>query len=214
MPNKDRSKTNKFLTLERLFKKMITQIRGQLVEKNPTYVVIDCSGVGYLLHISLQTYSSLGEEEAVKMFTYLSIREDAHTLYGFSTKTEREVFRLLISVSGVGPSIARTMLSSMTSEEIQNAIASENVGLIQSVKGIGAKTAQRVIVDLRDKILKTFDMEEVSVPMNNTNKEEALSALDVLGFGRKQSEKVVGNILKEFPEATVELLIKKALKSL
>ena len=193
---------------------MITQIRGQLVEKNPTYVVIDCSGVGYLLHISLQTYSSLGEEEAVKMFTYLSIREDAHTLYGFSTKTEREVFRLLISVSGVGPSIARTMLSSMTSEEIQNAIASENVGLIQSVKGIGAKTAQRVIVDLRDKILKTFDMEEVSVPMNNTNKEEALSALDVLGFGRKQSEKVVGNILKEFPEATVELLIKKALKSL
>ena len=193
---------------------MITQIRGQLVEKNPTYVVIDCSGVGYLLHISLQTYSSLGEEEAVKMFTYLSIREDAHTLYGFSTKTEREVFRLLISVSGVGPSIARTMLSSMTSEEIQNAIASENVGLIQSVKGIGVKTAQRVIVDLRDKILKTFDMEEVSVPMNNTNKEEALSALDVLGFGRKQSEKVVGNILKEFPEATVELLIKKALKSL
>lgn len=193
---------------------MITQIRGQLVEKNPTYVVIDCSGVGYLLHISLQTYSSLGEEEAVKMFTYLSIREDAHTLYGFSTKTEREVFRLLISVSGVGPSIARTMLSSMTSEEIQNAIASENVGLIQSVKGIGAKTAQRVIVDLRDKILKTFELEEVSVPMNNTNKEEALSALDVLGFGRKQSEKVVGNILKEFPEATVELLIKKALKSL
>jgi Holliday junction DNA helicase RuvA len=214
MPNKGRSKTNKFLTLERLFKKMITQIRGQLVEKNPTYVVIDCSGVGYLLHISLQTYSSLGEEEAVKMFTYLSIREDAHTLYGFSTKTEREVFRLLISVSGVGPSIARTMLSSMTSEEIQNAIASENVGLIQSVKGIGAKTAQRVIVDLRDKILKTFELEEVSVPMNNTNKEEALSALDVLGFGRKQSEKVVGNILKEFPEATVELLIKKALKSL
>ncbi len=193
---------------------MITQIRGQLVEKNPTYVVIDCSGVGYLLHISLQTYSSMGEEEAVKMFTYLSIREDAHTLYGFSTKTEREVFRLLISVSGVGPSIARTMLSSMTSEEIQNAIASENVGLIQSVKGIGAKTAQRVIVDLRDKILKTFDMEEVSVQMNNTNKEEALSALDVLGFGRKQSDKVVSNILKEFPEATVELLIKKGLKSL
>ena len=193
---------------------MITQIRGQLVEKNPTYVVIDCSGVGYLLHISLQTYSSLGEEEAVKMFTYLSIREDAHTLYGFSTKTEREVFRLLISVSGVGPSIARTMLSSMTSEEIQNAIASENVGLIQSVKGIGAKTAQRVIVDLRDKILKTFDMEEVSVPMNNTNKEEALSALDVLGFGRKQSEKVVNRIIKEDAEASVETIIKLALKNL
>jgi len=193
---------------------MITQIRGRLVEKNPTYVVVDCSGVGYLLHISLQTYSSLGDDEAIRMYTHLSIREDAHTLYGFHTKTEREVFRLLISVSGVGPSIARTMLSSMTSEEIQNAIASENVGLIQSVKGIGAKTAQRVIVDLRDKILKTFDIDEVSVQMNNTNKEEALSALEVLGFSRKQSEKVVSNILKESPEATVELLIKKALKSL
>lgn len=193
---------------------MITQIRGRLVEKNPTYVVVDCSGVGYLLHISLQTYSSLGDDEAVKMYTHLSIREDAHTLYGFHTKTEREVFRLLISVSGVGPSIARTMLSSMTSEEIQNAIASENVGLIQSVKGIGAKTAQRVIVDLRDKILKTFDIDEVSVQTNNTSKEEALSALEVLGFSRKQSEKVVSNILKESPEATVELLIKKALKSL
>ena len=193
---------------------MITQIRGRLVEKNPTYVVVDCSGVGYLLNISLQTYSSLGDDEAVKMYTHLSIREDAHTLYGFSSKTEREVFRLLISVSGVGPSIARTMLSSMTSEEIQNAIASENVALIQSVKGIGAKTAQRVIVDLKDKILKTFDIDEVSVQTNNTNKEEALSALEVLGFNRKQSDKVVSNILKEFPEATVELLIKKALKTL
>ncbi len=193
---------------------MITQIRGRLIEKNPTYVVVDCSGVGYLLHISLQTFSSIGNEEAVRLYTHLSIREDAHTLFGFHSKTEREVFRLLISVSGVGPSIARTMLSSMTSEEIQNAIASENVALIQSVKGIGAKTAQRVIVDLRDKIIKTFDIDEVSVQTNNTNKEEALSALEVLGFNRKQSEKVVSNILKESPEATVELLIKKALKSL
>ncbi|MEQ6124956.1 Holliday junction branch migration protein RuvA [Pseudotenacibaculum sp. MALMAid0570] len=193
---------------------MITQIRGRLVEKNPTYVVVDCSGVGYLLHISLQTYSSLSDEEAIRLYTHLSIREDAHTLYGFITKTEREVFRLLISVSGVGPSIARTMLSSMTSEEIQNAIASENVALIQSVKGIGAKTAQRVIVDLRDKILKTFEIDEVSVHTNNTNKEEALSALEVLGFNRKQSDKVVSAILKESPDETVELLIKKALKSL
>ena len=193
---------------------MITQIRGRLVEKNPTYVVVDCSGVGYLLHISLQTYSSITDEEAIRLYTHLSIREDAHTLYGFYTKMEREVFKLLISVSGVGPSIARTMLSSMTSEDIQNAIASENVALIQSVKGIGAKTAQRVIVDLRDKILKTFDIDEVSVNTNNTNKEDALSALEVLGFNRKQSEKVVGTILKESPEATVELLIKKALKSL
>ena len=164
---------------------MITQISGKLVEKNPTYAIVDCNGVGYLLHISLNTFSSLPDQDAVRLYTHLLIREDAHTLFGFINKTEREVFRLLISVSGVGPSIARTMLSSMTSEEIQQAIASENVPLIQSVKGIGAKTAQRVIVDLKDKILKTFDLDEVSVHTNNTNKEEALSALEVLGFACK-----------------------------
>ena len=193
---------------------MITQIRGRLVEKNPTYVVVDCSGVGYLLHISLQTFSALPEDENVRLFAHLSVREDAHTLYGFMSKTEREVFKLLISVSGVGPSIARTMLSSMTSEEVQNAIASDNVALIQSVKGIGAKTAQRVIVDLKDKILKTFDIDEVSLTSNNTNKDEALSALEVLGFHKKQSEKVIAAILKDSPNETVELLIKKALKNL
>ena len=193
---------------------MITQIRGRLVEKNPTYVVVDCAGVGYLLHVSLQTFSALPTDENIRLFTHLSIREDAHTLYGFISKTEREVFKLLISVSGVGPSIARTMLSSMSSEEVQNAIASANVALIQSVKGIGAKTAQRVIVDLKDKILKTFDIDEVSLSSNNTNKEEALSALEVLGFNRRQSEKVITAILKSTPNETVELLIKKALKNL
>ncbi|WP_298782286.1 Holliday junction branch migration protein RuvA [uncultured Polaribacter sp.] len=193
---------------------MITQVRGRLVEKNPTEIVVDCNGVGYLLHISLNTFSSLPTDENVVLFTHLIIREDAHTLYGFINKTEREVFKLLISVSGVGPSIARTMLSSMTSEEIQNAIASENVPLIQSVKGIGAKTAQRVIVDLKDKILKTFNIDEVSVFTNNTNKDEALSALEVLGFQRKQSEKVVNIVLKETPDATVEKIIKLALKNL
>ncbi|WP_417799266.1 Holliday junction branch migration protein RuvA [Tenacibaculum sp.] len=193
---------------------MITQIRGKLVEKNPTYAVVDCSGVGYLMHISLNTYSSLPNDEYVLLYTHLSIREDAHTLYGFSTKIEREVFRLLTSVSGVGPSTARTMLSSMTSQEVSHAIASENVKLIQTVKGIGAKTAQRVIVDLKDKVLKTFDVDEVSVVQNNTNKEEALSALEVLGFARKQADKVIGNILKETPDASVEKLIKQALKNL
>mgnify|MGYP005990316909 FL=1 len=193
---------------------MITQIKGRLVEKTPTYVVVDCSGVGYLLHISLNTFSSLPEGEAITLFSHLSVKEDSHTLYGFISKTEREIFRLLISVSGVGPSIARTMLSSMTSEEIQQAIASENIPLIQSVKGIGAKTAQRVIIDLKDKILKTFDMETISLIQNNTNKDEALSALEVLGFNRKQSEKALNSILKEQQDASVELLIKKALKSL
>lgn len=193
---------------------MITQIRGKLVEKNPTDIVVDCNGVGYLLHISLNTFSSLPSSEAVTLYTYLSIKEDAHTLYGFINKTEREIFKLLISVSGVGPSIARTMLSSMNPEEIQNAIATENVALIQSVKGIGAKTAQRVIVDLKDKILKTFNIDEVSLRTNNTNKEEALSALEVLGFQRKQSEKIIVAILKENPDATVENIIKLSLKNL
>jgi Holliday junction DNA helicase RuvA len=193
---------------------MITQVRGRLVEKNPTEVVVDCNGVGYLLHISLNTFSSLPADENVVLYTHLSIREDAHTLFGFINKTEREIFKLLISVSGVGPSIARTMLSSMTSEEIQNAIASENVALIQSVKGIGVKTAQRVIVDLKDKILKTFNIDEVSVRTSNTNKDEALSALEVLGFQRKQSDKIIMAVLKENPDASVEKIIKLALKNL
>jgi Holliday junction DNA helicase RuvA len=193
---------------------MITQVRGRLVDKSPTEVVVDCNGVGYLLHISLNTFSSLPESENVVLYTHLSIREDAHTLFGFINKTEREIFKLLISVSGVGPSIARTMLSSMTSEEIQNAIATENVALIQSVKGIGLKTAQRVIVDLKDKILKTFDIDELSINSSNTNKDEALSALEVLGFNRKQSEKVVSAVLKGNQEASVEQIIKSALKNL
>lgn len=193
---------------------MITQVRGRLIEKNPTDVVVDCNGVGYLLHISLNTFSSLPADENVVLYTHLSIREDAHTLFGFISKIEREIFKLLISVSGVGPSIARTMLSSMTSEEIQHAIASEDVRLIQSVKGIGAKTAQRVIVDLKDKILKTYDLNELSTVSSNTNKDEALSALEVLGFNKKQSEKIVNTILKENQEASVEQIIKLALKKL
>ncbi len=193
---------------------MITQIKGKLVEKTPTYVVVDCNGVGYLLHISLNTFSAIPDSEAVTFYTHLSVREDAHTLFGFINKTEREIFRMLVSVSGVGPSIARTMLSSMTLEEIQQAIASENAAVIQSVKGIGAKTAQRVIVDLKDTILKTFNIDEVSAIQNNTSKEEALSALEVLGFNRRQVDKVINAILKEMPDASVEVLIKQALKKL
>lgn len=193
---------------------MITQIIGRLVEKNPTDVVVDCNGVGYLLHISLNTFTALPLDENVTLFSHLVVREDAHILYGFATKTEREVFKLLISVSGVGPSIARTMLSSMTADEIQHAIASGNLQIIQSVKGIGAKTAQRVLVDLKDKILKSFDMDQISSPTNNTNKDEALSALEVLGFQRKQSEKIVNSIAKEHPDATIEKIIKLALKNL
>ena len=193
---------------------MITHLRGKLVEKNPTYVVIEVGGVGYWLNISLNTFSLLPSDELVILYTHLSVKEDSHTLFGFINKTEREIFRLLISVSGVGPSIARTMLSSMTTDEIQQAIASGNVGVIQSVKGIGTKTAQRVLVDLKDKISKTFAADEVSFAESNTNKNEALSALEVLGFNKKQSEKVLDKILLEGNTASVETLIKKALKNL
>ncbi|WP_372746067.1 Holliday junction branch migration protein RuvA [Lutibacter sp.] len=193
---------------------MITHLRGKLVEKNPTFVVIEANGVGYWLNISLNTFTLLPNEESVFLYTHLSVKEDSHTLYGFISKVEREIFRLLISVSGVGPSIARTMLSSMTTDEIQRAIASGNVGLIQSVKGIGAKTAQRVLVDLRDKISNTFLVDEVSNIQSNTSKNEALSALEVLGFNKKQAEKVIDKILMEDTLASVEVLIKKALKNL
>jgi Holliday junction DNA helicase RuvA len=193
---------------------MITHIRGKLVEKNPTFAVIETNGVGYWLNISLNTYSQLPDNEFVILYTHLSIKEDAHTLYGFINKTEREIFRLLISVSGVGPSIARTMLSSMTTDEIQQAIASNNVSVIQSVKGIGVKTAQRVLVDLRDKISKTYAIDEVYVSQSNTIKNEALSALEVLGFNKKQIEKVVDKILLEDKNLSVEVLIKNALKNL
>lgn len=193
---------------------MITHIRGKLVEKNPTFAVIECNGVGYFLNISLHTYSKIPDLEAVKLYTYLSVKEDSHTLFGFSDKVEREIFKLLISVSGVGPSIARTMLSSMAPDQIQHAIASEDVVTIQSVKGIGAKTAQRVIIDLRDKIVKTYLLSEDYVQSDNTIKEEALSALEVLGFSRKQVEKLVQKIIQEAPNTAVENIIKQALKNL
>lgn len=193
---------------------MITHIRGKLVEKNPTYAIIECNGVGYFLHISLNTFSKIPDSEAVILYTHLSIREDAHTLFGFVDKTEREIFILLISVSGVGPSIARTMLSSMTTDQIQQAIATEDIATIQSVKGIGAKTAQRVIIDLKDKILKTYELSEDSTNTNNTLKEEALSALEVLGFSRKQVDKMVLKILQKSPDISLENIIKQALKNL
>ncbi len=193
---------------------MITHIRGRLIEKNPTFAIIECNGIGYFLHISLHTYSKIPDSEAVKLYTYLSVKEDSHTLFGFADKVEREIFKLLISVSGVGNSIARTMLSSMTPEQIQHAIASEDVATIQSVKGIGAKTAQRVIIDLRDKIVKTYQLSEDSVQSNNTIKEEALSALEVLGYSRKQVDRLVRKIIQETPDITLENIIKQALKNL
>ncbi|KJD35522.1 ATP-dependent DNA helicase RuvA [Tamlana sedimentorum] len=193
---------------------MITHIQGKLVEKNPTHVVIDCNGVGYMLHISLHTFSQIPDIESLKLFTHLQIKEDAHTLYGFSSVAEREIFRLLLSVSGIGASIARTMLSSLTPKQVREGIASEDVALIQSIKGIGAKTAQRVIIDLKDKVLKIYDIDEVSTVKDNTSKDEALSALEVLGYAKKQAERVVNKIISTQPEANVEVIIKEALKNL
>ncbi|WP_036382483.1 Holliday junction branch migration protein RuvA [Muricauda sp. MAR_2010_75] len=193
---------------------MINHLRGKLVEKNPTYVIVECNGVGYFLHISLHTFSLLGDEENIHLYTHLLIKEDSHTLFGFVEKSEREIFRLLISVSGVGSSIARTMLSSLSPTEVRDAIANGDVPSIQAIKGIGAKTAQRVILDLKDKILKVYDMGEVSPQSNNTSKEEALSALEVLGFTRRQSEKVVDKVLSQDPSLSVENTIKLALKNL
>ena len=163
---------------------MIAHLQGRLVEKTPTDVVIDCNGVGYQINISLHTYSLLPDSENIKLYTFLQVKEDAHTLFGFAEKAERELFKLLISVSGVGASTARTMLSSLDPKNIIQSIASGNVGTIQSIKGIGNKTAQRVILDLKDKVLKLYDLEEVSVAGYNTNKDEALSALEVLGFNK------------------------------
>lgn len=193
---------------------MIAHLQGKLVEKTPTQVVIDCGGVGYEVNISLHTYSLIPATDFIKLFTYLQIKEDAHTLFGFVEKSEREIFKLLLSVSGIGASIARTMLSSLDPKQITNAIASGDVVTIQSIKGIGSKTAQRVILDLKEKVLKLYDLDEVSMSQNNTNRDEALSALEVLGFVRKTSERIVEKIIKEDPECSVESIIKKALKIL
>ncbi|MBA9072918.1 Holliday junction DNA helicase RuvA [Flavobacterium gossypii] len=193
---------------------MIAHLQGKLVEKNPTDVVIDCGGVGYHINISLHTYSLLPDTENIKLYTYLQIKEDAHTLFGFAEKSEREIFKMLLSVSGIGASIARTMLSSLEPKQIIQSIASGDVATIQSIKGIGSKTAQRAILDLKDKVLKVYDLDEVSISEYNTNKDEALSALEVLGFNRKLAEKTVEKIVKENPNASIENIIKQALKNL
>ncbi|OCB74341.1 Holliday junction branch migration protein RuvA [Flavobacterium crassostreae] len=193
---------------------MIGHLQGKLVEKTPTQVVIDCAGVGYEVHISLHTYSLLPTTDYIKLYTHVQIKEDAHTLFGFVEKSEREIFKMLLSVSGIGASIARTMLSSLEPKQIINAIGSADVVAIQSIKGIGSKTAQRVILDLKEKMLKLYDLDEVSMSQSNTNRDEALSALEVLGFLRKASERVIEKIIKEDPEASVESIIKKALKAL
>ena len=193
---------------------MITQLNGRLVSKSPTTIVVDCSGVGYEVHISLYTYGQLPEDENIRIHTHLQVREDAHTLYGFMDPLERSVFRLLLSVSGIGANTARTMLSSMNPQEVIQAIQTDNVAAIQAVKGIGAKTAQRVLVDLRDKVTQLAGVDEINIPSNNTQRDEALSALSVLGYPTKQTQKVIDTLLQVEPTMPVERLIKNALNKL
>ena len=191
---------------------MITYIKGKLSEKSPINVVIETNGIGYWVNISLTTFSQIPDQESIKLYTHLQIKEDSHSLYGFYTKKEREIFRLLISVSGVGTSTARTMLSSLNPEQIIEAISSNNVSIVQSVKGIGSKTAQRLIIELRDKVLKIYDIDEAFVNSNNTVREEALSALEVLGINKRNAEVSVDKIIKDNPDISVEEIIKETLK--
>ena len=193
---------------------MIAQINGRLIEKNPTHVVIDCGGVGYEINISLTTYSLIKEENC-KLYTHLVVREDAQSLYGFYEQKEKSMFLLLISVSGVGASTALMLLSSLTVDEIQQSIIQGDAASLEKVKGIGKKSAQRIIIDLRDKLAKGSPVLSNIAPINNTVKDEALSALVMLGFSKNIAEKTVDKILQsEESEITVEELIKKVLKGL
>ena len=192
---------------------MITQIKGRLIEKSPTELVVDCNGIGYSINISLNTYSQIGDDENIKLYTYLLIKEDSHSLYGFFKKSERSLFKLLISVSGVGASTARMMLSSLSPSEIISAIMSENVQVVQSIKGIGLKTAQRIILELKDKVLSLDEAGDDSLTLNKQS-EEASSALEVLGYSKKQTSKLLTKIISENPGINVESIIKKALNKL
>lgn len=193
---------------------MIDYIKGEIVELTPTTVTIDINGIGYLINISLNTYTALSGKEEAKIYIYEIIREDAHLLFGFAAKQERELFTQLISVSGIGANTARMILSSMTPSELVNVIASGNSDTLKMVKGIGLKTAQRVIVDLKDKIkIEGIDQKTILLP-NSQSSEEAVAALVMLGFSQQPSQKAVMKILKENPAASVETIIKAALKML
>jgi holliday junction DNA helicase RuvA len=189
-------------------------LSGRLTEKNPTYVVIDNNGIGYLVNITLNTFTKIKDEESIKLFTHFYVREDAQILYGFAEENERELFRFLLSVSGVGANTARLILSSLSSEEVYGAITTGNSSVLQSVKGVGGKTAQRIVIDLKDKLTKAgIGLEKVDFT-HNTLKDEALSGLLILGFNKLAAEKALNRIIKQGSVNKVEELIKEALKVL
>ncbi len=196
---------------------MIDYIKGELTEINPAYAVVEAGGIGYGVQITLTTYTAIQQQKSIKLYIYESIREDAHVLYGFLTPGERQLFLLLISVSGIGANTARMIMSSYSAQEIQDMIATGNVRALNSIKGIGSKTAQRIIVDLKDKIVKLGiaapgQPAASTAPANNAVRDEAVAALVMLGFPAAASQKTVDKILQEQPDIRVELLIKLALK--
>lgn len=193
---------------------MYAFVSGKVAELTPAYAVIDNNGIGYFINITLNTFTAIGEQTQVKLFTHLQVLEDAHNMFGFYTVKERDMFEMLITVSGVGCNTARLILSSLTVNELSTAIANEDLRTIQGVKGIGSKTAQRIIVDLKDKVKKTEFEEEIVGVVNNTVKEEALTALVTLGFSKNAADKALNKLLKQNPEASVEILIREALKLL
>lgn len=198
---------------------MIEYIKGELVEATPAWVVVDCHGLGYGINVSLNTFSAVQGKKEVKLYIYEAIREDAYVLYGFATRQERELFLLLISVSGIGGNTARMILSALSPSELCNVIGSGNDKLLKTVKGIGLKTAQRIIVELKDKIAVTgiesaATVKSVAMTAHSEVYEEAVAALTMLGFAQAPSQKVAAQILKEEPEAPVEKVIKLALKRL
>lgn len=193
---------------------MYDYLKGRLVEKNPTFVVIDVAGVGYKVSISLTTFSAIKDQESVQLFTHLIVREDAHLLFGFADRNERTMFENLLTVSGVGANTARLILSSLSTEEVYTAIARDDAKLLQSVKGVGGKTAQRIILDLKDKLPKTGITVEKVNQHHNTIREEALSGLLILGFNKLSAEKVIDKILNKGLVVNVEGLIREALKAL
>ncbi len=194
---------------------MIAFIKGKVFEITPTYIIVDHHDMGYFIRISLNTYSKIDPSKPVFLYTEQVIREDANLLFGFYEPLEKEIFKLLTSVSGIGPNTALVILSSMDASEIQQVIANEDVVRLKSVKGIGPKTAQRAIIELKDKILKTYDIKpQAGSDLSSPVKDEALSALEALGYPKKRSEKLVNTIIKENPEITLENTIKQALKRL
>ena len=192
---------------------MIDYIKGEITELTPASVIVENHGIGYFMHISLNTYSVLNGQKSIKLYVHEAIREDAHLLFGFLDKHERELFLLLISVSGIGAGTARMILSSMTQHELESVIASGNADMLKMVKGIGLKTAQRIIVDLKDKIKFSGDVEQIVV-VNSKNAEESIAALVMLGFQQSASQKVVAKILKDKPDSSIEEILKIALRML